>query len=206
MIYRRSVRYGACSCFLFLFLFFIFRQLTSRDAPPCVCLPLLSLFDLIAVVPLSLLLHFMSMCGALVVLVFALSSYLGCLALLIYVYGCHSCPTRMIYMWSPWFISLLFLGFSILNPFLAKMSFAGYFHARFLLSAFFPVCLSYFVLFFPIMFVPDLFWCNFLYLVNTAGFIADQQLIMRDKQQRVCATLCHFGILFSLVFFLRYSR
>ena len=89
------------------------------------------------------------------------------------------------YMWLPWFISLLFLGFSLLNPFLAMMSFAGYFHARFLLSAFFAVCLSYFVLFcFPTVFVPDLFWCNFLYLVTTAGFVADQ-LIMRDKQQRV---------------------
>ena len=103
-------------------------------------------------------------------------------------------------MWLPWFISLLFLGFSILNTFLAMMSSAGYFHARFLLSAFFPDCLSYLDLFFPAMFVLDLFWCNFLYLVTAAGFIADQ-LIMRNKQQRVCATLCHFGILFSLVFF-----
>ena len=67
-----------------------------------------------------------------------------------------------------------FFVFSLLNPFLAMMSFAGYFHARFLLSAFFPVCLSYyFVLFFPTVFVPDLFWCNFLYLVATAGFVAD---------------------------------
>ena len=38
--------------------------------------------------------------------------------------------------------------------------------------------LFYFVLFcFPTVFVPDLFWCNFLYLVTTAGFVADQ-LIM----------------------------
>ena len=78
----------------------------------------------------------------------------------------------------------MFLGFSLLNPVMAMMSFAGYFHARFLLSAFFPVSLSYFVLFFPTVFVPDLFWCNFLYLVTTAGFVADQ-LIMGDKQQRV---------------------
>ena len=35
---------------------------------------------------------------------------------------------------------------------------------------------SCFVLF-PVVFVPDLFWCNFLYLVTTAGFVADQ-LIM----------------------------
>ena len=55
VIYRRGVRYGACSCFFFFF-FFFFRQLTPRDAPPCVCLPL-SLLDLIAVL-LSLLLDF----------------------------------------------------------------------------------------------------------------------------------------------------
>ena len=29
------------------------------------------------------------------------------------------------YMWLPWFISLLFLAFSLLNPFMAMMSFAG---------------------------------------------------------------------------------
>ena len=51
----------------------------TRDAPPCGCLPL-SLFDLIAV-PLSLLLYFIPLCGALFVLVLGLSSYLGCLAL-----------------------------------------------------------------------------------------------------------------------------
>ena len=82
----------------------------QRDAPPCGCSPL-SLFDLIAV-PLSLLLHFIPLCGALVVLVLALPSYLGCLAPLIYVYGCISCHTHIIYMWLPWFVSFLFLGFS----------------------------------------------------------------------------------------------
>ena len=61
------------------------------------------------------------------------------------------------------------LVFPLLNPFLAMMSSAGYFHARFLLSAFFY--------FFPTVSVPALFWCNFLYLVITAGFVADQ-LIM----------------------------
>ena len=90
-------------------------------------------------------------------------------------------------MWLPWFISLLFLGLSLLNPSLAMVSFAGYFHARFLLSAFFPVCLSYFVLFFRTVFVPDLYWCNFLCLVTITGFVADQ-LIMSDKQRR--ARLC----------------
>ena len=60
---------------------------------------------------------------------------------------------------------------------LAMMSFAGCFHARFLLSAFFPVYLSYFVLFFPTVFVPDLFWYNFFYLMTKAGFV-EGQLIM----------------------------
>ena len=61
------------------------------------------------------------------------------------------------------------LAFPLLNSFLAMVSSAGYFHLRFLLSAFFS--------FVPTVFVPDLFWCNFLYLVTTAGFVADQ-LIM----------------------------
>ena len=112
----------------------------TRDAPPCGYLPL-SLFDLI-VVPLSLLLHFIPLCGALVVLILALSSYLGWLALLIYVYGCLSCPTRII-CGCPGLFHFCSLVFPLLNPFLAMMSSAGYFHARFLLSAFFPVCLSY---------------------------------------------------------------
>ena len=90
---------------VFFFLSFVFRQLTRRDAPPCVCLPL-SLFDLIAV-PLSLLLHFIPLCGTLVILVLALSSYLGCLALLIWL---PFLPYAY-YMWLPWFISPLFLGF-----------------------------------------------------------------------------------------------
>ena len=79
-------------------------------------------------------------------------------------------------------LSLVYLAFvpwfSLLNAFLVMMSFAGYFHARFLLIAFFPDCLSCFVLF-PTVFVPDLFWCNFLYLVTTARFVADQQIKVR---------------------------
>ena len=138
----------------------------TRDAPPCGCLPL-SLFDLIAV-RLFLLLYFIPLCGALVALVLALSSYLGCLALLICVYGCLSCPTHII-CGCPGLFRFCSLVFPFLNPFLAMMSSAGYFLARFLLSAFFS--------FFPTVFVPDLFWCNFLYLMTTAGFVADQ-LIM----------------------------
>ena len=40
------------------------------------------------------------------------------------------------------------------------------------------VCLFSFLFFsFPTVFVPNLFWCNLLYLVTIAGFVADQ-LIM----------------------------
>ena len=39
------------------------------------------------------------------------------------------------------------------------------------------VCFLLFSFLFPTVFAPNLFWCNFLYLVITAGFVADQ-LIM----------------------------
>ena len=156
------------------FLFFcFFRQLTPRDAPPCVCLPL-SLFDLIAV-PLSLLLHFIPLCGALVVLGLALYSYLGCLALLIYVYGCLSCPTRII-------CGCLFF-FAFVSWFFPPDSLPGDDVLCRLLSrplpsvCFLPCLLVLFCFVFPTVLAPNLFWCNFLYLVTTAGFVADQ-LIM----------------------------
>ena len=79
-------------------------------------------------------------------------------------------------MWLGFVYFAFVFRFSLLNPLLETMSFAGYFHARVLLSVFFPV---YFVLFCisPTVFVPGLFRYNFLYLVTTAGFAADQ-LIM----------------------------
>ena len=89
---------------------------------------------------------FIPLCGALAVPVLALSSYLSCLALLIYVYGCLSCLTRII-CGCPGLFRFCSLVFPLLNPFPAMMSFADYFHARFLLSASFPVCLSYFCFF-----------------------------------------------------------
>ena len=116
----------------------------TRDAPPCVYLPL-SIFNLIAVPPFpppsfySAVWRTRCFCPC-----FVFVSGLSCttyiciwLPFLLYAY----------YMWLPLFISLLFLGFPLLNPFLAMMSFAGYFHARFLLAAFFPICLSYFYVF-----------------------------------------------------------
>ena len=117
------------------------------------------------------LLHFMSLCGALVVLVLVFLAGLSCTA-----YMADFLALRVLYV-----VVLGLFHFcswpSLLNPFLAMMSFAGYFHARFLLSAFFSVFLSCFVLFFLTVFVPDLFWCNFLYLETAAGFVVGQ-LIM----------------------------
>ena len=87
---------------------------------------------------------------------------------------------RGLYMWLSFLcLSCFYLSFtccfSPLNPFLATMSFEGYFHVSFLLSSFFPV--RFFFFFSPTVFVPGLFWCNFLNRVTTAGFVADQ-LIM----------------------------
>ena len=154
MIYRRGVRYSWCPS-LWLFTFF--------------------LFDLIAV-PLSFLLLFIPLCGALVVLVLALSSYLGCLALLIYVYGCPSCPTRII--WLPWFISLLFLVFPPPESLPGDDVLCRLLPRPLPSVCFLPcLCVLFCFVFFLTVFVPDLFWCKFLYLVTTAGFVADQ-LIM----------------------------
>ena len=110
VIYRRGVRYSRC---------------------PSLWLLPLSLFDLIAI-PLSLLLHFIP-----------LSLSLLCLpiwAVLHHLYICIWLPflPYAYYMWLLWFV-FVFVSwfFPLLNPSLAKMSSAGYFHARFLLSAFF---------------------------------------------------------------------
>ena len=61
--------------------------------------------------------------------------------------------------------------FLLLSPFLATMFFAGYFHVRFVLSAFFPIfCFDFFS---STVLVSGLFWCNSIYLVTTAGLVAD---------------------------------
>ena len=74
------------------------------------------------------------------------------------------------HMWLPWFVLFLFLGFS------PPESLPGDDVLCRLLSRPLPsVCFLFFS--FPTVFVPNLFWCNFLYLVTTAGFVADQ-LIM----------------------------
>ena len=108
VIYRRGVQYSRC---------------------PSLWLLPLSLFDLIAI-PLSLLLHFIPLSLSLLCLpIWAILHHYICIWLpfLPYAY----------YMWLPWFVFVFVPWFfPLLNPSLAKMSSAGYFHARFLLSAF----------------------------------------------------------------------
>ena len=116
VMYRRGVRYSRC---------------------PSLWLLPLSLFDLIAI-PLSLLLHFIPLSLSLLCLpIWAVLHHL-------YMYMVAFLALRILYVVALvcfLFLSLVFFFFffffPLLNPSLAKMSSAGYFHARFLLSAFF---------------------------------------------------------------------
>ena len=114
---------------------------------------LIILFDLIDV-PLSLLDHFILRCGVLfaLVLVLVFLSGLSCAAYMvaflpqpakkgIFLALCILCVVVFcLFRFCLSFVS----WFSLVSPFLATMSFAGYFDARFLMSAFFPVCLFLF--------------------------------------------------------------
>ena len=117
VIYRRGVRYSRC---------------------PSLWLLPLSLFDLIAI-PLSLLLHFIPLSLSLLCPpIWAVLHHL-------YMYMVAFLALRILYVvalvcfvFVPcFFLFFVCLFFSLLNPSLAKMSSAGYCHARFLLSAFF---------------------------------------------------------------------
>ena len=159
---------GSAPVFILFFILF-FRQLTPRDAPPCVCLPL-SLFDLIAA-PLSLLLHF---CFALWRTRYP-CPYLSIWVVLHCLYGCLL-ALRVLYVVVLGLFHFCFLVFppeslpgdDVLCRLLSRP----------LPSVCFLPCL--FVLFcfvFPTVFVFGLFWYNFLFLVTTAGFVGGQ-LIM----------------------------
>ena len=188
-LWRTTFSTAAKKMFFYLFFIFIFWQLTPRDAPPCVCLPL-SLFDLTAV-PLSLLLHFIPLCGALVVLALALalSSYLGCLALLIYVYGCLSCPTRIICGCAGLFRFCFLVFPSCINPLPSWRRCAllcRLLSSRpppsvcFLLSSLFVfICLILLCFFRPCSFSICFGVTSYqVYLVTTAGFVADQLILL----------------------------
>ena len=185
-IYRRGVWYGACSCFYFIFILFLFfRQLTPRDASPG-CLFTSFFYSIWFLSPFSSTFIFISLCVA-HSLSLSLYSYLGCLALLIWLPFFHSLlrrffilPTRIICR-CPLFILLLFVFcFLVFPP--EEEPFPGDDVLCRLLSRPLPCvcflpCLFVLFRFSPTVFVPGWFWCNFLYLVTTAGFVADQ-LIM----------------------------
>ena len=67
------------------------------------------------------------------------------------------------------FLFIYFKCMSLLCPFLAKMSLAGFFPARFILPAF-PA------FFLRICYVPGLVWFGPVYLVTTVGFVGDRSI------------------------------
>ena len=149
VIYRRGVRYSRC---------------------PSLWLLPLSLFDLIAI-PLSLLLHFIPLSLSLLCPpIWAVLHHLYMYTVAFLALRISYVVALVCFVFVPCFFFFFFF-FPLLNPSLAKMSSAGYCHARFLLSA------SFLFFSFPTVFAPNLFWYNFLYLVTTTGFVADQ-LIM----------------------------
>ena len=112
-----------------------------------VCVYLILLFNLIAV-PLSLLLHFYfvmwrTRCLCLPIWI-ACTAYMVAFLTLRVLYMAVLCLFRFCLSFVSWF--------SLLNPFLATMSFGGYFDTRFFLYAFFPVCLFCFILLRPCSF------------------------------------------------------
>ena len=113
--------------FLGVFLPVMYRRGVRYSRCPSLWLLPFFLFDLIAI-PLSLLLHFIP-----------LSLSLLCLPIWAVLHHLYMYMVAFpYYMWLPWFVFVSVLWFFLpLNPSLANMSSAGYFHARFLLSAFF---------------------------------------------------------------------
>ena len=134
---------------------------------------LIPLYDLIDV-PLSLFLHFYFA-------VWCIRCPCPCLPIGIVLhclYGCLSCPTRII-CGCPLFISLSSVFCFLVFP---PESLPGDDVLCRLLSRPLPfvcflLCLFVLFCFSPTVFVPGLFWCKFLYFVTIAGFVADQ-LIM----------------------------
>ena len=159
-IYRRGVRYGACSCFFFLI----------GSKPLAMLLPvfvyLIPLFYLIAI-PLSLLLFYFAVWRALVVLVLVLLSELSCTAYMFAFLALRE--LHVVILCSFRFCFLVFLskplpGDDVLCRLLSRP----------LSTVYFLPCFFVLFCFSPTVFVPGLFCCNFLYLVITAGFVADQ--------------------------------
>ena len=125
---------------LFSFYFYFSADNPSRCFSLCLFTSFLYLVLLLSPFPSSFI--FISLCGALVVLVLVFLSGLSYT-----VYMVAFLAVRVLYvMWLSFvYFALVCLSFLGLNRYLAMMSFAGYFHARILMSAFFPVCLFCFI-------------------------------------------------------------
>ena len=163
-----SVLFCFASLLLFLgvFLTVIYRRGVWYSRCPSLWLLPLSLFDLIAI-PLFLLLHFIPLSLSLLCLpIWAVLHHL-------YMYMVAFLALRILYV-----VALVCFCFCSL-VFSPSESLPGKDVLCRLLPRPLPsVCFLFFsFLSFPTVFAPNLFWCNFLYLVTTAGFVADQ-LIM----------------------------
>ena len=149
--------------FLGVFLPVIYRRGVRYSRCPSLWLLPLSLFDLIAI-PLSPLLHFIPLSLSLLCLpIWAVLHHL-------YMYMVAFLALRILYV-----VALVCFCFCSL-VFSPSESLPGKDVLCRLLPRPLPsVCFLFFS--FPTVFASNLFWCNFLYLVTTAGFVADQ-LIM----------------------------
>ena len=142
--YRR-VQYGCCACF-------IFGQLTPHSR--CFSLCLYTLVSLPGLYSAAYMTAFRSLLRRMFFLAYAYYQgvWLSFVCSVFFAFVCVSC-------------FILFSFLSLLFPFLATISFAGHFFACF------PILLS--LLFFTDR-VPGLIWFGYVYLVTTAGFVADQ--------------------------------
>ena len=152
--------------FLGVFLPVMYRRGVRHSRCPSLWLLPLSLFDLIAI-PLSLLLHFIPLFLPLLCLpIWAVLHHL-------YMYMVAFLALRILYVVA--LVCFLFLSLVFFSP---SESLPGKDVLCRLLPRPLPsVCFILFYFIFPTVFAPNLFWCNFLYLVTTAGFVTDQ-LIM----------------------------
>ena len=152
--------------FLGVFLPVMYRRGVRHSRCPSLWLLPLSLFDLIAI-PLSLLLHFIPLFLPLLCLpIWAVLHHL-------YMYMVAFLALRILYVVA--LVCFLFLSLVFFSP---SESLPGKDVLCRLLPRPLPsVCFLFFSFLFPTVFAPNLFWCNFLYLVTTAGFVTDQ-LIM----------------------------
>ena len=131
-----------------------------------------------------------------------LSSCLGCLALLIWLPFLRSQLRRMFflpyvfYMWLCFACLSFVFWVSLLSPFLVTIR-------RLLSRPLSYVSFPGLFVFSPYLFDPGLVWWGSVYLVTTAGFVADQLMWNRPQQRRVRFCLFCFYAVVLCVFFQR---